>query len=122
MNCSHAHFRISGYIEESVGRIEQATAAGQQTSQGQGQTENIVEKGEGHTLGSNNTDTEQEPSAAPSAEEVRERRLAFFSQPAKNIANDNSVKENGDITPDDTESDIIVTQSVGNKTGKLASK
>ena len=116
---------ISGYIEESVGRIEQATAeasvTGQQTSD-QGQTVNSVEQGEGHTLGSNSTDTLQQPSAEPSAEEVRERRLAFFNQPVKNIADETSVSENGVVNLNDTETGSGGTQSGVNKTAKMASK
>ena len=116
-----SRFYISGYIEESVGRIEEATAAGQQTSNiGQGQT--TIDQGEGHTLGSNTNNTAQEPNSAPSAEEMRERRLAFFNQPAKNSATDNSVNENGVLTPDDTGTSSGTTQSVASKTGKLTSK
>ena len=69
---------IKGYIEESVGRIEMATASTK--DQGQGQTSSHVTKDEGHTLGGESTDTSHEPSAQPSAEEMRERRLAFFKK------------------------------------------
>ena len=69
---------IKGYIEESVGRIEMATASTK--DQGQGQTSSHITKDEGHTLGGESTDTSHEPSAQPSAEEMRERRLAFFKK------------------------------------------
>ena len=48
--------------------------------QGQGQTSSHVTKDEGHTLGGESKDTSHEPSAQPSAEEMRERRLAFFKK------------------------------------------
>ena len=91
-------FLLTGFIEESVGRIEEATAGAAvarqpNSDQSQGQTEtNSNSQGEGHTLGGNNIETEQQPSA----KEMREKRLAFFNKSQDNVVNENSVQSSGD--------------------------
>lgn len=98
---------MEGYIEESLGRIEEATAGAAvsrqlNSNQGQGQTVNNNSQGEGHTLGGDNTETLQEPSVQPSAEEMRERRLAFFNKSQQDSVKTNSNEDSRDNVVNDS--------------------
>ena len=126
------HFSlIIGYIEESVGRIEMATAttAGNWLDDGEGQPARNNNQGEGHTLGGDSTETLQEPSAPPSAEEVRERRLAFFKRSSQDTAKTNNENNSGqDSVNDNCVEDTLNTGAYiedvkpASKIGKAPSK